>query len=362
MQILGVSLDSIEANAAFAQRYGFPFPLLSDLNRNICMAYQACDSPQAYTVERLTYIIGPDGRVLHAIHNLNAPEHPVAALRYLYQFLNPTGYVEASLVYALGSFGYDFGTETYRDFLSEAMWPADPRVHRYLLSYLDDHPEDAADLIWILNLDQTPVYAIRPAGAFTIEAYREMRQFLADQIIEGVERISVPGIMQGTIKLLSSQVVPVIQPAVQGMYSWTTEALLEAMYNDEGNEAVRAAVKNFLDRVYFERPNTGQMARDRAINYAATNAYQAQLVMSNAVQENIVLQSINAEPGVICRPDADCWDVVLTFVNPGQRFQRAQKVYRFTVDVSDIIPVLVGRIRSWYIYPTELLSPRRRPG
>ena len=45
IQILGVSFDSIEANAAFAQNNGFSFPLLSDATRETALAYGA--SPTA---------------------------------------------------------------------------------------------------------------------------------------------------------------------------------------------------------------------------------------------------------------------------------------------------------------------------
>jgi cyanobactin maturation PatA/PatG family protease len=355
VQILGVSLDTVADNAAFARRYGLPFPLLSDAGRAICTAYEACTTAQ--TVVRLTYLIGPDGRILHAIHDLNAPEHPVAALRYLYQFRNPTGYVEGAVVYALGELGYDFGATAYRDFLTAAMRPADPRVARYLLSYLDDHPADAADLIWTLNLNQTPIYALRPAGAFTVEAYHELRQFLTAHIVENVERISAPGVMQGTVRLLSGQIVPVLQPAIPGMFSWTTAALLQAIQGEADTEQTLAVMRNFLERVYGEQPNSGQSSRQRAINYAATNVYQAQLVIRAAVQENMQLQQIDAEPSAICRPDADCWDVLLTFADPGQRWRRAQKLYRFTIDVSDIIPVPIGRIRSWYVYAEPRPAP-----
>ncbi|WP_416207935.1 hypothetical protein [Coleofasciculus sp. LEGE 07092] len=30
-------------------------------------------------------------------------------------------------------------------------------------------------------------------------------------------------------------------------------------------------------------------------------------------------------------------------------FQQARKVYRFTVDVSDVCSMSVGRVRSWFV-------------
>jgi PatG C-terminal/Family of unknown function (DUF5838) len=48
----------------------------------------------------------------------------------------------------------------------------------------------------------------------------------------------------------------------------------------------------------------------------------------------------------ICRMDSDCWDVQLKFFDP-ENSRRAKKVFRFTIDVSDLIPVTLGEVRSW---------------
>ncbi|MCE2673649.1 MAG: hypothetical protein LW635_08605 [Microcystis sp. 53598_E5] len=47
-----------------------------------------------------------------------------------------------------------------------------------------------------------------------------------------------------------------------------------------------------------------------------------------------------------CRLDSDCWDVQLKFFDP-ENSRRARKVFRFTIDVSDLIPVTLGEVRSW---------------
>ncbi len=33
----------------------------------------------------------------------------------------------------------------------------------------------------------------------------------------------------------------------------------------------------------------------------------------------------------------------------GRHVQTVRKVYRFTVDVSDVVPVTVGTMRSWFV-------------
>jgi peroxiredoxin Q/BCP len=76
VQILGASFDSVEDNAAFAQKYKFPFPLLCDTNREIGMAYGACDSPQAGSAKRITYVIDPQGKIERAFEKVSAAKHP----------------------------------------------------------------------------------------------------------------------------------------------------------------------------------------------------------------------------------------------------------------------------------------------
>jgi hypothetical protein len=86
------------------------------------------------------------------------------------------------------------------------------------------------------------------------------------------------------------------------------------------------------------------------MNYAATNAFQVARVFESAIGEALELDGIAVEPSPICRPGSDCWDVKLTFFDPTKRLQRARKVYRFTIDVSDVVPVTVGVVRSWSVY------------
>jgi hypothetical protein len=73
-------------------------------------------------------------------------------------------------------------------------------------------------------------------------------------------------------------------------------------------------------------------------------------VFEKAAGESLELDTIEVEKSPICKPGSDCWDVKLVFFNPEKRIQQARKIYRFTIDVSNIIPVTVGAIRSWNIY------------
>ena len=67
-------------NAAFAEKFSFPFPLLCDTSRSIGLAYGACDSPDARTARRISYLIGPDGRIVMAYEKVAPASHPEEVL------------------------------------------------------------------------------------------------------------------------------------------------------------------------------------------------------------------------------------------------------------------------------------------
>jgi cyanobactin maturation PatA/PatG family protease len=266
----------------------------------------------------------------------------------------------AQLVFALGQLGFDYGTEARRDSIAQHMKQPVPYDARQLSAHLDDNPWEAAEIIWTLNLDATPIYAVAPQGPFGSHGCDRLCSFLKDQLDEGVERVSIPGWIAGSVRLFSGQVVPVIQPVLRGMYSWTTAALVDAVC---GKAPARGAsrkdkeayaqkvrsVENFLRRVYDELRNLGTSPQERAINYSATNALLVSGVFEDAIREEMELDTIEVERSPICRPDSDCYDVKLTFFDPGKVFQRARKVYRFTIDVSDAVPVMVGEVRAWFV-------------
>jgi len=73
--ILGVSFDDRAANAAFAEKFAFPYPLLCDTDRRIGMAYGACDSPGAKHARRITYVIDEHGIIRHALPKVDPATH-----------------------------------------------------------------------------------------------------------------------------------------------------------------------------------------------------------------------------------------------------------------------------------------------
>lgn len=311
------------------------------------------------------------------VHSIpEAPMRPPSAVRTNAQLANPLeplaardeanvraaacscGAAPSQLVYALGEVGYDFGTEARRDsFLQEMKEGTSPHNPHDLLRHLKENPWTAASVIWTLTLDATAVYGIEAHGSFACDVLERLRQFLEEQLTDGVERVCVPGVIRGSVQLLNSQILPIIHPDIRGMHSWTLSALTEAAAGPppssseerDSYNAQAAGVRNFLQRVYHETRNLGISPPDRALNFAATNAFNVAHIFVSAVRDGMHLDSVEVERSPLCRPKADCWDCKLSFFNPAKVFEQARKVYRFTVDVSDVIPVTVGEPRSWFI-------------
>ena len=60
--IFGVSFDDVKENRAFAEKFGFPYQLLSDTEREIGLAYGACKTEEY--AKQISYLIGPEQKVL----------------------------------------------------------------------------------------------------------------------------------------------------------------------------------------------------------------------------------------------------------------------------------------------------------
>lgn len=274
-----------------------------------------------------------------------------------------------NIVYVIGTLGYDFGSEARRDSFKQLMpavtigntqIPANPYDARQMVDYLANNLSEAKSLTWTLNMELTPIYAIEAVGSFAREVYEALQELLAGEVEAEdaeryIERVSIPGKLTGrTVKLFSGQVVPVIEPvSPRGIYGWRVNTLvgsaLEAVRGEQAeadDEQMRRSLSSFLNRVYYDLRNLGQTSQDRALNFAATNAFQVAQTFSTAVAAGMELDSIAVTKSPFCRMDSDCWDVQLKFFDP-ENNRRAKKVFRFTIDVSDFIPVTLGEVRSW---------------
>ena len=292
------------------------------------------------------------------------------------------------LVYVLGEIGYDFVSDARRDSFLVAMnenqkegkQPKSPYNPEDLLAFLRSENRyskaHSTAVTWTVNLEGTPIYALRPDGTFARETYETILEFYDEEIHKQSDRAAFPGTLKEgtTARLLSGQVVPVICPEVRGMANWKTKqvsdsarkAVLRAKRVQEdrgkrskekgpGRRGVQPSeneldlqLTNFLNRIYFELRNMGQSPEERAINYSATNVFSIAEFMTDRVLAKHQLDTIEVEKSPICRLDSDCWDVKLVFFDT-TNFLAPRFVVRNTVDVSDVVPVSVGDPREWLI-------------
>jgi peroxiredoxin len=61
----------VEDNKKFAEKFKFPYPLLSDPSRAMGMQYGAADSPGSGNAKRVAYVIGPDGKIKNVFAKAN---------------------------------------------------------------------------------------------------------------------------------------------------------------------------------------------------------------------------------------------------------------------------------------------------
>jgi len=268
-------------------------------------------------------------------------------------------------VYVLGTIGYDFISDARHDSLAQAMGVKEAGQVSAFLRHLESHPHIAASVIWTVELDSTPIYAVIPTGPYATSIYDRLIAILRAQEAGMINRVSIPGIASvSSIRTRSGQALTALFPELIGMYGWTTEGLVTSVCgprpkedgcNDRHEEKKSydkkaQRVHQFLERVYYELRNLGITPQDRALNFAATNAHQVEQIYVRALSESLELDKIDVVKSPVARPGSDSWDVKMTFFQPKQRLERAKVEYRFTVDVTDVIPLIRGPVREWSVY------------
>jgi hypothetical protein len=238
---------------------------------------------------------------------------------------------------------------------------------------------ESTKLIWTLNLELTPIYAVEAELAYADDVYKVLRAALRGESLSTLDqnyvtRVSVPGTLTSrTVRLFSGQQVPVVVAQPRGMYTWNTNALTSVVISTIQQQqppgqplspsdvaVAQSFVRNFLDKLYYQLRNLGQSSSDRALNFSATNAFQAAGVVAQAINPSAyglvpapadhhgfyTLDTVSVAKSPFCRFDSDCWDVQLSFFDPVNILQ-ARLIFQFTVDVSDEMPVTLGTVHSW---------------
>ena len=71
-------MDSLVSHRAFAEKFDLNYPMLSDNDGSLCDAYGV--SRARGFPERVTFVIGGDGKITHVIANAKPAEHMERAL------------------------------------------------------------------------------------------------------------------------------------------------------------------------------------------------------------------------------------------------------------------------------------------
>ena len=86
--VLGVSTDSVKSHGKFVQKYKLPFTLLADEDKQIVQAYGVWGEKifmglNFTGTHRVTFLIGPDGRIKKIWPKVKPAEHAQEVLAAL---------------------------------------------------------------------------------------------------------------------------------------------------------------------------------------------------------------------------------------------------------------------------------------
>ena len=86
--VLGVSKDSVASHKRFEEKFGLPFTLLSDTEKEVIQAYDVWKEKKLYGkvsmgVVRTTYLIGENGVIIKAFDKVKAADNPAQMLGVL---------------------------------------------------------------------------------------------------------------------------------------------------------------------------------------------------------------------------------------------------------------------------------------
>ena len=83
--VLGVSKDTVASHKKFEEKYGLPFTLLSDVEKEVIQAYGVWQEKKNYGkvsmgVVRTTYLIDENGVIVKAFDKVKAADNPAQML------------------------------------------------------------------------------------------------------------------------------------------------------------------------------------------------------------------------------------------------------------------------------------------
>ena len=86
--VLGISADKPQAQKKFEDKYDLPYTLLADTDKKVCSAFGVIKDKNMYGkivkgIARITFVIGPDGKIAHIFNNVKADGHAEEVLAWL---------------------------------------------------------------------------------------------------------------------------------------------------------------------------------------------------------------------------------------------------------------------------------------
>lgn len=82
-EVIGVSVDKIDTQKKFAEKYGAKFPIVADAQKTISKLYSVLNE-RGTSAQRVTFIIDENGKIVDILKNLKkAEEHADKSLEII---------------------------------------------------------------------------------------------------------------------------------------------------------------------------------------------------------------------------------------------------------------------------------------
>ena len=87
-EIFGISRDSLKSHEGFKAKMNFPFELLADPDERVCKAFGVMKDKNMYGrkvrgIERSTFVVGDDGKLLREWRGVKVPGHAEEVLNFV---------------------------------------------------------------------------------------------------------------------------------------------------------------------------------------------------------------------------------------------------------------------------------------
>ena len=172
------------------------------------------------------------------------------------------------------------------------------------------------------------------------------------------DRVAISGTVRGSVQLLTGETLPVVDPDMRGTSEWSRGSLIKQIEDAATSmtrgltpdqiQILQPIIGDLVDSLYEAVRNAGRAPDERALNFASTQLLGYIVASYQDLLNNpLELDGIPApQPSAVCRTGSLCFDVEVSFFDP-VNIQKALTVVRQTIDVSDVVPVLLDGLKSF---------------